>query len=320
VGLQHLDFNDQATIEEIRKINPAYANAISHDVADRGNALAERIAAADGVPTASSVAKMLLMSSLSTAETPLRGLTDGELVESLVDPLLEVSEIKTALSRLQGQAWYLFLGVDQRVFFGPTANVTAEITQIAANIAEEQVDQTLRDKLQEVFKPRGASLYADRMAILPALDEIHLDDDRPTLVILERPADALPADFVDWWKRQDLQNRVLVLTADPNAVATLRTSARRMRAIDRVEERIRAQHGDASPQMQELLSANLGTRLDVLAPHQADLVVGNNVLAQVANLISERDLGWPAFNRQNTIVFAHPYTLPGIKCVLRPGS
>jgi hypothetical protein len=49
VGLQHLDFNDQATIEEIRKINPAYANAISRDVADRGNALAERIAASDGV-------------------------------------------------------------------------------------------------------------------------------------------------------------------------------------------------------------------------------------------------------------------------------
>jgi hypothetical protein len=104
VGLQHLDFNDQGTIEEIRKINPAYANAISRDVADRGSALAERIAAADGVPTASSVAKMLLMSSLSTAETPLRGLTDSELVESLVDPLLEVSEIKTALTLLQGQA------------------------------------------------------------------------------------------------------------------------------------------------------------------------------------------------------------------------
>ena len=34
-------------IEEIRKINPAYANAISRDVADRGNALAEKIAAAD---------------------------------------------------------------------------------------------------------------------------------------------------------------------------------------------------------------------------------------------------------------------------------
>jgi len=252
IGLQHLDFNDQGTLEEIRKINPAYSNAISRDVADRGNALAEKIAAADGVPTASAVAKVLLMSSLSTAESPLRGLTDGELIETLVDPLLEVSEIKAALGRIQGQAWYLFQGVDLRVFFGQTANVTAEITEIASNIAEEQVDQTLRGKLQEVFKPRAGALYSDRMAILPALDEIQLDDDRPTLVILERAADQLPQDFVDWWNKQDLQNRVLVLTADPNAVSTLRTSARRIRAIDKVEERIRAQHGASSSQMQEL--------------------------------------------------------------------
>ena len=104
------------------------------------------------------------MSSLSTAETPLRGLTDGELIETLVDPLLEVSEIKAALGRLQGQAWYLFQGVDQRVFFGQTANVTAEITEIAANIAEEQVDQTLRDQTagslqathrRALFRPDG---------------------------------------------------------------------------------------------------------------------------------------------------------------------
>jgi hypothetical protein len=252
IGLQHLDFNDQGTLEEIRKINPAYSNAISRDVADRGNALAEKISAADGAPTASSVAKVLLMSSLSTAESPLRGLTDGELIETLVDPLLEVSEIKAALGRIQGQAWYLFQGVDLRVFFGQTANVTAEITEIASNIAEEQVDQTLRGKLQEVFKPRAGALYSERMAILPGLDEIQLDDERPTLVILERAADQLPQDFEDWWKKQDLQNRVLVLTADPNAVSTLRTSARRMRAIDKVEERIRAQHGSSSSQMQEL--------------------------------------------------------------------
>jgi hypothetical protein len=252
VGLQHLDFNDQGTIEEIRKINPGYSNAISRDVADRGNALAEKIDAADGNPTSSAVAKMLLMSSLSAAESPLRGLTDGELIETLVDPLLEVSEIKTGLSRLQGQAWYLFQGVDQRIFFGQTANVTAEITEIAGNIATEQVDQTLREKLKEVFKPRTGALYSENIAILPALDEIKLDDERPTLVILEQPADKLPQEFIDWWNKQDLQNRVLVLTADRNAVATLRTSARRQRAIAKVEERIKAQHGQGSPQMAEL--------------------------------------------------------------------
>jgi hypothetical protein len=68
----------------------------------------------------------------------------------------------------------LFQGIDLRVFFGQTANVTAEITEIAAAIADEQVDQTLRDKLREVFRPRTNALYSDKMAILPALDEIQL--------------------------------------------------------------------------------------------------------------------------------------------------
>lgn len=252
IGLHHLDFNDQATLEELRKINPAYGNAISRDIADRGQALAERIDQADGSLTATDAAKLLLMSSLSAAESPLRGFTDGELIETLVEPLRAVSEIKGALSRLQGQAWYLFQGVDQRVYFGQTANVTAEITEIAQNIATELVDQTLREKLREVFKPRVGHLYSEKMAILPALDEIQLDDDRPTLIILERPADQLPVAFVDWWKKLDLQNRVLVLTADKNALETLRLTARRMRAIGKVEERITAQHGRGSPQMAEL--------------------------------------------------------------------
>jgi hypothetical protein len=216
------------------------------------DSLAERIDKRDGNTTASSIAKVLLTSSLSSAETPLRGLTEGELIEAMIDPLLEVSEIKSALGSLQGQAWYLFQGIDQRIFFGPTANVTAQITEIASNIADEQVDQALRNKLKEVFKPRTGNLYSDKMAILPAPDEIELDDERPTLIILEWPAGQLPKDFDDWWKHQDRQNRVLVLTADANAISTLRTCARRMRAIDKVRERIKAQHGDASLQMEEL--------------------------------------------------------------------
>lgn len=252
VGLQHLDFNDQATQEELRKINPYYVNAISRDIASRGSALAEEIDKFDGNGTASAVGKMLLMSSLSTAETPLRGLTEGELIEALVDPLREVFEIKSALGRLQGRAWYMFQGVDQRIFFGQNANVTAEITEIAQNIAEELVDQSLRDKLKEVFKPRTGHLYSEKMAVLPALDQIELDDDRPTLIILERPADRLPADFDEWWKKQDAQNRVLVLTADPNAVTTLRGNARRARAIGLVKKRIKEHHGEHAPQMEEL--------------------------------------------------------------------
>lgn len=252
VGLQHLDFNDQSTQEELRKINPYYVNAISRDIASRGDALAERVDKLDGNGTASSVAKVLLMSSLSMAETPLRGLTDGELIEALVDPLLEVSEIKSALGRLQGQAWYMFQGVDQRIFFGQNANVTAEITEIAQNIADELVDQSLRDKLKEVFKPRTGHLYSDRMAILPALNELELEADRPTLIILEHAAGQIPPAFQTWWQGAEEQNRVLVLTADPNAVVTLRGNARRARAVALVKKQILERHGEHSPQMEEL--------------------------------------------------------------------
>jgi hypothetical protein len=252
IGLQRLDFHDQATLEELRKINPGYMNAISHDIASRGDALAERIDAIDDNATATSVAKVLLMSSLSTAATPVRGLTEGELIEALIDPQMEVSEIKTALGKLQGQAWYLFLSHDQKIFFGETANVTAEINQIASDFAEEHVEQALRDKLQEVFKPRTGNLYGDKMAILPALDKIEIEADRPTLIVLKHPAGQIPADFDTWWKALDEQNRVLVLTADPNAVQTLHQSARRMKAINTVRTRIKGQHGPESPQMKEL--------------------------------------------------------------------
>lgn len=253
IGLHHLDFADQAVLEEIAKINPTYGGAIAKDIADRGNALAERIDAAEGSGTASAVAKMLLMSSLSAAENPIRGLTEAELAEFMVHPLLDLSEVKGALTAMQGQAWYLFKSIgDERTYFRNTANVTAEITSMAAGIADEQVDQTLRAKLQQIFSPRTNVLYGADIAILPALDEIKIGEDRPTLIILERSADKLPADFLAWWQKQDLQNRVLVLTADPNAVSTLRASARRMRAIDKVEERIRAQEGANSQQMTEL--------------------------------------------------------------------
>ncbi len=223
IGLQHLDFNDQATLEEIRKINPAYGNAISRDVADRGQALAERIDQADGSPTASDVAKVLLMSSLSAAETPLRGLTDGELIETLVDPLAWCRR-----SRARSAGFRARLGICSRASISASSSARPRTSRPRSRRSRRTSPRsrsisTLREKLREVFKPRLGQLYSERMAILPALDEIQLEDERPTLVILERPADKLPQDFVDWWNRQDLQNRVLVLTADPNAVTTLRT-------------------------------------------------------------------------------------------------
>ena len=243
IGLQHLDLNDQATLEEVRKINASFTNAISRDIADRGNATAEKIDAADGKLQATSVAKLLLMSSLSTAENPTRGLREGELYEALIDPLVKVSDLKPALEKLQGQAWYLQRDTQERIYVSQTQNVTAEINEIASAIANEMVDETLRTKLGEVFKPVHGDVYDPNIIILPGGDELSVPDDRVRLIILEHKADELPPAFDAWWKSVERQNGVLLLTADPNAVGSMRQLARRMRAIDRVDRNLRDRQG-----------------------------------------------------------------------------
>ena len=251
IGLQHLDFNHAGTIEEIKKVNPFFINAISKDVADRGNAFAEQIDAAEGTSTATSVAKIILMSSLSLAQDPIVGLRRNEIVECLIDPLTKTAEIAKAIDKLIERASYLFPRADEGIYFGQTANVTSEINETAGSLPDEIVDQELRTKLEPVFKPTGKKLYAS-MAILPSLDEIKVEENAITLIVLERPAQQLPPDFVAWWNDLDRQNRVLVLTADMNAVGTLRSLARQMRAIGIVEKALRARGENASAQLKEV--------------------------------------------------------------------
>jgi hypothetical protein len=251
IGLQHLDFNDSSTVEEIRKINNHFTNAVSKDIADRGNALAEQIDAADGSATASSIAKLLLMSSLSTAEQPILGLRRSEIVEFLLDPLTRTPAISSAIDKLAGSAEYLFRGPDERIYFGQTANVVSEINNTATSLADEVVDQELRKKLSEVFEPKTRALYKS-LAILPSLDQIKVNEDDITLIVIERPAQSLPTDLIEWWKKLDRQNRVLILTADLNSLGSLRTVARQMRAIDIVEKAILARHGKESSQMKDV--------------------------------------------------------------------
>lgn len=92
--------------------------------------------------------------------------------------------------------------MQDRIYVSQTANVTAEINEIAENIADELVDDTLRRKLREVFKPVKSSLYDADRAILPALDEIVMAEDRVRLVIPEHAADNLPPAFERWWEDQ----------------------------------------------------------------------------------------------------------------------
>ena len=101
IGLQHLDFNDIGTLEEVRKINPHFSNAISKDVADQGNALAERVDAKVGDGTGGRKADPHVIP--LNGEGPSAELRENEIVEYAIDPLVKVYEIKNAINELSGQ-------------------------------------------------------------------------------------------------------------------------------------------------------------------------------------------------------------------------
>lgn len=260
VGLQHLDFNSQSVLEEVSKINRTFGNAISKDLADRGNANAEKVDAANGSDLAESLSKLVLMASLSTAADPILGLRRNEIVEFLIDPLTRTPAISAAVERFSSVAEFLFNSPDQRLYFGPTANVTSEVNNTAASLAEELVDQELREKLTEIFKPRTRALYRT-VQVLPALDEVRVGEDEVTLVVVERPPHQLK-DLADWWKNLDRQNRVLFVFADNRALGTLRLVARQMRAISVVERSVAQRHSRDSSQVRdiELIKARAATQ------------------------------------------------------------
>lgn len=315
IGLQHLDFNTQGVVEEIRKINPSFTNAIAKDVADRGNAIAEGLDSELGSTTTTEVAKLLLMSSLSTAQDPVLGLRRNEVIEFMIDPLTKTPAITSALEKFAGLAEYLFTGPDQRIFFGPTANVTSEINNTAASLAEEVVAQELREKLGEIFKPRTRALYRN-VEILPSLDTIKVSEDDVTLIIIERPPSELPKELTDWWEQLDRQNRVLFVTACPTALSTLRVIARQMKAISIVSKAVAARHTPDSTQARDVhkistqttarfTSALRETFSSVVFPTQYSLRIydqmrpnfDNNdyqVEAQILQILEERGKYWPS--------------------------
>ncbi len=254
IGFQHLDLNVPGALEEVKKINGNYTNAVTEDIQAKGSALAERIDSQKGNRLASGVAKVLLMSSLSTAKDPVRGLREPEIIEHMLDPLVGVADVKDATEALRSNAHYLFRTPgEDRLYFGDVANVTAQIQEIANGLAEEVVDEELRKKLREVFKPVSSKVYHDILFALPSLDDLKTVEDHVSLIILEQPANKLPEAFTNWWMDNERQNRVLVLTADSNAISTLRQLARSFHAANAVQISVRKVHGEASTQYREVV-------------------------------------------------------------------
>jgi len=242
IHAQDIDLNDRETLGEITQINPTLDNAISHDVASNGQAIAEIMDANLGSTDAQDACKLLLVSSLANIPSAVVGLSLSEVVSYLCCPGRDVSKFpKDILGVLSTKAWYLHSNREGKLYFKNVQNLVAKLKTTAESYNRESSLKELRTFLSESFTPAMKDCYQEVLA-LPPVDEIQIKSDKATLVICEPYASGgLHPDLQRLYKDLDYKNRILFLSGTRGTQEALLETSAELKAISHILQEMNAE-------------------------------------------------------------------------------
>ncbi len=258
IAAHDLDFNDAETRAEIGQINNTLDNAIAHDIASDGSAVAEVMDSNLGTKDATDACKLLLMASLANVPNAVLGLSIPELVAYLCEPGRDLSRLKSdVLEKLSTAAWYLHSTRDGKLFFKNVQNLIAKLEGLVKTYAPEQALKELRRRLEILFKPVNGWCY-QRVQILPPIDEIELEQDKTTLVVTEpHPGSALKPQLQAFYDQTTWKNRIAYLTGTKDTYDMLIEVGKRLRAIQHILDELQSDNvPDNDPQMVQARDLN----------------------------------------------------------------
>ncbi len=250
IAAHSIDLNDRDTVSEITRINPTLENAISHDIASDGKAIAEQMDTNLGTQDTQDVAKLILVASLANVPNAIKGLAVQEIIAYLCEPGRDIASIKTQiLGDFTTGAWYLHTLSDGKFFFKDVQNLIAKLNSTAKSyVGEDSVLKELKEYLVRLFTPELKWCYQDVLP-LPSVEEIKLQQGKVTLVVSRPHTEGLHPDLKKVYEDATLQNRVLFLTGQRNFDSLLE-SAKKFKAITKiVEEMERERVPENDPQM-----------------------------------------------------------------------
>ncbi|MCX7411762.1 MAG: DUF499 domain-containing protein [Planctomycetales bacterium] len=269
ISVHDIDLNDPETLSEIRQINPNLENAVAHDIAAQGSAVAEAMDHNLGSTDARDVCRLIFMSSLANVPNAVIGLSIPELVGYLCSPGRNLVKLKgDVLEKLATAAWYLHSNRDGKLFFKNVENLNAKLESLARNYVREQYMKELRERLESLFKPVNGWGYQEVLS-LPAIDEINLTVDRVTLVVSEPfVGQGLNPQLKQFFDQTTFKNRLAFLTGSRNTFDNLLECAKRLKAIGHIIKEMRDEKvletDPQSKQADELLDRLLGQFLSAV--------------------------------------------------------
>ncbi|PDV96873.1 anti-phage-associated DUF499 domain-containing protein [Candidatus Chloroploca asiatica] len=242
IGPQHFDLAIPDVRDKLTEIS-GMRDVIAKDLWDaQQSAHAQVIDLQTGKEAATQVSALLLTASLSTAVNAVKGLTREELVECLVSPLREPSEFLAAFDQIDQVAWYLHHTPEGRYYFDRQENLTKLLQSLAHDAPENQVDDLIRHRLREMFKPSRKICY-DEVLPLPRLDEVADRVRKGRVLLIISPDAKMPSDEIQrFFEGLSQKNNLCVLTGDKTAMGSIEKAARQFFAAQKADGRIPKGH------------------------------------------------------------------------------
>jgi hypothetical protein len=248
IGAQHFDLSIYEVREKLAEISEM-RDVIAKDLWDStDSAHAQVIDINNGNNYAKQAGALLLTASLSTAINSVKGLSEREMLECLIDPNHQASGYRNAFEELQKSAWYLHQTQEGRHYFSHQENLTKKLQGYADKAPQNKVDELIRHRLEEMYRPVTKEAY-EKILPLPEIDdaEAYLKTSR-TLLIIEPDGKVPPGVYSRFFDQLINKNNILILTGDKSSIASVEKSARHVYAVTKADNEIQNSH----PQRKEL--------------------------------------------------------------------
>lgn len=248
IGPQHFELGIPEVRDKLTEIS-GMRDVIAKDLWDAQlSAHAQIIDLQTGKEAATQVGSLLLTASLSTAVNAVKGLTREEMVECLVSPLREPSDFLAAFEELEKAAWYLHHTSEGRYYFDRQENLTKLLQSLAHDAPENQVDDLIRHRLRDMFKPVRKTVYEEVLP-LPKLEDVADRVRRGRVLLVVSPDSKIPPEEVQrFFDGLSQKNNLCVLTGDKTAMGSVEKAARQLFASQKADGRIPKGH----PQREDL--------------------------------------------------------------------
>ena len=235
VNVFDFDLNNRAMLTTVTQIKQELSNAIAHDIAANGKAIAEEIDAQYQQELVGDVSKLILVASLANVPNALLGLSLQEIIGDLCEPGRDIAGLKRALDEFQARAWYLEYNKDGKLLFKNVKNMIAELHSLVESYDNEAVKTTtLKAFLTEKFKPIVGDCYQN-LLIFPAIDEITLSADKVSLILFEPyTGTGLHPSLERFYNDAIYKNRVMFLSGVRDTMNRLYEAAKQLKAIDKI--------------------------------------------------------------------------------------